>query len=115
MSLVAADPVRAAEHLSKVYEWRYSEQLTAAKALVAAALAIGLAPVVPILQPDTSAPISMPGVFALYGSALVLVVVGVVQYFRSRRIHNEYLAAQTLLGRLVEIRPFLRLYEESLR
>lgn len=111
MDMVVADPDSAAGHLSKVYDWRYSERVTTAKALVGAASALVLTPLLPFLQSGSE--LTWWGAAVQYGSAVVLLAIGAGMYRSARRIHREFLAAQSLLGRLVEIRPFLRRYEES--
>lgn len=114
IELVSADASSAAQHLARVYEWRYAERSALAKALVGGGFALILAPLVPLIQPEVGAPPSSLMIVALYVCAAVLVVTGAIIQFRSRTIHREYLAAQALLGRLIEIRPFIRLAEANL-
>jgi len=113
MRLAAADPARAADHISKVYEWKYSEATTIAKALVGTGSALVVLLLLPIIQPDKAAPLSEFGLVVVVASALVMIVLGSGLYLGARRYHLEFLAAQTLLAHLVDIHPFLSLYEES--
>lgn len=113
MRLVAADPAAAAAHLTKVYEWKYSEAITVAKALAGTGGALILALLVPALAPDTTAPLSVAGAIVVFASAAVAIGVGSLLFVWARRIHLEFLAAETLVGQIVEIRPFLKLYEST--
>lgn len=112
MRLVAVDNAAASEHVTKVYEWKYSEATTTAKSLVAGGFALFLPLLLPVLQPDSESPLSPLGLWIVVLSAALLIVLGGILFVSARRLHREYLAAQTLLGQLKEIRPFLHLYQE---
>lgn len=113
MGIVAADPNSAADHVAKVYEWKYSEATTIAKALVGAGFALFLPLLLPVVQPNAEAPLSSTGIAVVICSAAVLALLGCGFFLAARRFHREYLAAQTLLGQLKEIQPFLSLYRDS--
>jgi hypothetical protein len=113
MRLAAADPEGATEHLAKVYEWKYAEATTIAKAVVGTGSALALLPLLPLIQPIATAPLSLVGVLIILGSALTLILLGSGLFVAARRLHLEFLAAQTLLGHLVEIHPFLGRYQET--
>lgn len=113
MGVVAADPDSAAEHVAKVYEWKYTEATTIAKALVGSGFALFLPLLLPVVQPDAEAPLAQTGILVVVSSAAVLALLGCGFFLAARRFHREYLEAQTLLGQLKEIQPFLRLYRES--
>ena len=115
MDLAAADPAAAADHLAKVYEWKYQEKMATAKAVLATGSALVLIPLLPIIQPDSRSPLDAFGVTILFISAAVLMAFGVGAFFAARQTHVEYLRAQSLLAELVEISPFIRLYRESQR
>ncbi|GEM_PF-6044601 len=113
MSVVAANPDSASEHVAKVYDWKYAEATTIAKAFVGAGFALFLPLLLPVVQPDAKAPLSMGAMLVVVISSAVLVVLGCTLFLAARRFHQEYLAAQTLLGQLREIQPFLSLYQEG--
>ncbi|CAH0237841.1 hypothetical protein SRABI03_02886 [Microbacterium foliorum] len=112
MRLVAVDAPAASDHLTKVYDWKYSEATAIAKALVAGGFALFLPLLLPVVQPDSESPLSPLGLWLVIASAVILVLLGGGLFVRARRFHREYLAAQTLLGQLREIQPFLHLYQD---
>lgn len=111
MRLVAVDAPAASDHLTKVYEWKYSEATGIAKALVAGGFALLLPLLLPVVQPDSESPLSTLGLWLVVASAALLILIGGLRFLLARRFHREYLAAQTLLGQLKEIQPFLHLYQ----
>jgi len=111
MRIVAADAGSASDHVTKIYDWKYAEASTVARSLVGAAFALLLPLLLPVVQPDSGSPLSTFGVWVVIGGSAVLVTLGGIFFLLGRRLHNEYLAAQTLLGNLREIEHFLRLYK----
>ena len=111
MDLAASTPDTAAEHLAKIYEWKHSQISSTGKAFAGGGLALFLAPLVPVLAPEVGATLTWFGVVITWTAAGLLFVVGSIVFFEARKLEAEYLAAQSLLGQIVEIHPFLRLYK----
>ena len=113
MDLAAMEGDDAAGVLSTVYGWLYDHLIARAKALAAAGSAVALTTILPIISPSKSEPPSQIAIVVTLLAAAVLLVVGLVMYFRARQVHIEFIAAQSLLSELIELRPFLRRLREG--
>lgn len=97
----------ASSHVTQIYVWRFERVMTLCKALVGAGFAVlasgGL------LVADRSNQPNYLVLVVIGVSALLLLGAGSVLFFTARAALKEYVAAQSLLTELIEIRPLLRL------
>lgn len=103
----------ATEHLTKVYDWRYSHILSQARGLAGSGFAIITVAILPLIQPDVDNPISRASMITALSGALLLVILGSARFIYAARVHREFVAAQALLAELIGIRPFIRLYRST--
>lgn len=96
--------------LTSVYQWKYEHLTTAAKALAGAGSAVALATLVPVVQVDNSASLSWFSLIVAWVAAAVLIAIGAGTFSLARRVHSEFVAAQSLLAELVDVRAFVKLY-----
>ncbi len=96
--------------LTAVYQWKYDYLTTAAKALAGAGSAVVLATLVPVIQIDHASPLNWFSLIVAWVAAAVLIVIGAGTFSLARRVHSEFVAAQSLLAELVDVRAFVRLY-----
>lgn len=96
--------------LTAVYQWKYQHLTTAAKALAGAGSAVMLATLVPVIQVDDSSSLNWPSLIVAWGAAAILILIGAGTFSLARRVHSEFVAAQSLLAELVDVRAFVKLY-----
>ncbi|MDN4596709.1 hypothetical protein [Leifsonia virtsii] len=96
--------------LTALYGWKADHMATTAKALAGAGSAVALATLVPLIQVDSTKSIGWGWLIAAWVAASVLIAIGIIAFSFARRLHAEFVAAQALLGELVEIRAFIRRY-----
>ncbi|WP_435744728.1 hypothetical protein [Microbacterium sp. PMB16] len=99
--------------LTAVYEWKYEHLTTAAKATAGAGSAIVLATLVPVIQVDPSTTLNWFSLIVAWVAAAVLILIGAGVFSVARKVHSEFLAAQSLLAELIDVRPFVRLYQTA--
>lgn len=96
--------------LTSLYGWKYEHMTTAAKAMAGAGSAIAVATLVPLIQVDKGTSTAWGWLVAAWISSGLLILLGSILFSLARRVHAEFVAAQSLLAELIEVRSFIRLY-----
>lgn len=111
LELAASDEPDAGDHLRQVFLWKHERDMTAAKALagVGASLFIGLL----VASSQTKINASKTQLIFDYGSATLLILLGVLRFSVGASLHQRYLASLHLLRTAQNIRSFLARYEEA--
>ncbi|UBH07055.1 hypothetical protein K8P10_002566 [Leucobacter sp. Psy1] len=112
MELATIDSAEAHTLLTSMYQWKYEYLSTAAKAVAGAGSAVFLATLVPVFQAAKTIGFGWGWIFAAWAGAIILVFLGGWTFILARKVHAEFVAAQSLLAELIEVRPFLRAYRE---
>lgn len=113
IDLVASGIPDAEARLEKVFECAHARNLELVKWLLALAAALLAGIVVALVKADPTAKISIRVVELTLFGAGVAAAAGILLLVRGYRVYRTYLAAQTLLGEIVKIRPFIELYREQ--
>ena len=108
IDLAVGDNEGANAQVTQIYQWRHERMTTLARSSVGTgtALLVGLA--ITIVTDDSS--INQIAATAGAVGAIVVVSVGFLISWRTRRLDKQYVAAQFLLAELQTVRPFLRRY-----
>jgi hypothetical protein len=114
IDLVASETPEPGKSLEKVFEWAHSRNLELIKWLLALAAAL-LAPLaIAFARGDLGTRASTLWLaWTLFGSVL-FAGIGLTMLARGRRLYRRYIAAQTLLGELMKIAPFIERYREQI-
>jgi hypothetical protein len=113
IDLVASGISDPEARLEKVFECAHARNLELVKWLLALGAALVAGIVVAVVKADPTAKISIRVVELTLFGAGVTAAAGIFLLMRGYRIYRTYLAAQTLLGEIVKIRPFVELYREQ--
>jgi len=113
LDLASADLENAHEELSQIYKWKFEHQITAAKASVAAGASLAVAITVALFQAKVTVTHAL--VAAGYAGAGVVIVLGIIQYYRVRVLYQQFISAHFLLSEVTKLKPFLQRYGSEVK
>jgi hypothetical protein len=108
LDLATSDLEDAHEELTQIFKWKFEHSITGAKATAAAGASLIVALVVAQFQ----AKVQVSGVLLTSGfvGAVLVMLFGILQYYRVRMMYQQYVAAHFLLSEITKMKPFLQRY-----
>lgn len=119
IDLVEANIDGGESRIEKIFEWRFEREITAARWSLGLAASLAVAVVIAYFRDagnlvDAALPKSSGLEFAItLALAFVSMTYGLFLMWRLRSLHNEYVAALTIFGRLNRIRKFVQRYRRD--
>ena len=114
LNLVASKVPEPESRLEKVFECEHARQLEMVKWLLALAAALFAAVAVGEFRGASEPKASPIWMVITLSLAAAITIFGLIMLIRGRRMYRTYLAAQTLLGEINKISPFIERYRQEL-
>lgn len=114
IDLVASEVPNPEVRLEKAYEWSHARRLELVKWILAAAVALFAPLVVGYFREEFGKTLSPYWALAAMAGSAALAAVGIIILLMTARAYRSYLAAQSLLGEIKKIGPFLDRYRQEL-
>jgi len=113
LNLVASKVPDPESRLEKVFECAHARHLEIAKWLLAFAAALYAAIAVAAFKGELSANVSPLWAVITFAVATAIGGSGLMMLIRGKRVYRIYLAAQSLLGEITKIAPFIERYRSE--
>jgi len=114
IDLVASGVPNPELRLEKTYEWSHARRLELVKWILAAAVALFAPLAVGYFREEFGKTISPVWALGAMAGSAALAALGITILILTGRAYRSYLAAQTLLGEIRKIAPFLDRYRQEL-
>ncbi|MBK9240906.1 MAG: hypothetical protein IPL75_11725 [Acidobacteria bacterium] len=114
IDLVASGVPNPEARLEKAYEWSHARRLELVKWILAAAIALFVPLAVGYFREEFGKTIPAWWALGAMVAAAALAVLGITMLILTGRAYRSYLAAQSLLGEIRKIAPFLDKYRQEL-
>lgn len=111
LHLVAASANDPQKVVEKAFEWDHARRLEVAKWLLTLASSLVVALAAAMASKQFNADTKILGfnyIYWLFSLASFFAISGLLAFWRAKVLHKRLLASATLVGRLMEIQPFLR-------
>lgn len=116
IDLVAGDVNDGESRIEKIFEWKFERDMTVVRWSLGLAASLAVTVLIAFFRTNSGSSISPVATLTGFelGGALLLALVsatyGIYRLAHLRRLHEQYIAALNLYGRLYSIRDFIHLY-----